>query len=77
MGLEWDAGREQIEKSREVIREAVKYCEDSEGDKPIPEEYFAEDGEIDEEHIRCSRCGLLECEDVRPCIEPLTNSLCC
>eukprot|EP00884_Botryococcus_braunii_P010779 jgi/Botrbrau1/19702/Bobra.0003s0063.1 len=53
----------QIEKSREVIREAVKYCEDSEGDRPIAHELFDNDGEIDEEHICCSRCGLLDCED--------------
>lgn len=55
----------QLEKSRENIREAVKFCEDSEGDKPIPQELFDEDGEIEEENICCSRCGLPDSEDVR------------
>lgn len=46
----------QVEKCKLAMREAVKECEESGGDRAIPEEHIDEDGEIDEKHIFCGRC---------------------
>ncbi|EFN50542.1 hypothetical protein CHLNCDRAFT_137229, partial [Chlorella variabilis] len=45
-----------ISKCREAIRECVRYCDEAEGDVPIPSELFDSDGELDLDHIFCSKC---------------------
>ena len=46
----------QIEKCKLNIREAVKECEASGGDRPILARHFDEDGEIDQKWIFCAKC---------------------
>lgn len=55
--------KEQITRCKEFIRECVKYCDEAEGDKSIPAELFDEDGELDLDHIFCSKCGGNESTD--------------
>ena len=43
-------------KCRGSIRDCVRQCEDSEGERPIPPELFDEDGELEEQFIFCCRC---------------------
>ncbi len=47
------------------MREAVKECEESGGDRAIPPEHIDEDGEIDEAHIFCGHCHDPESYEVR------------
>ena len=46
----------QIEKCKLNIREAVKECEASGGDRQILARHFDEDGEIDQKWIFCAKC---------------------
>lgn len=46
----------QIEKCKLGMREAVKECEESNGDRAIASEHIDELGEIDEKEIFCGRC---------------------
>ncbi len=46
----------QIEKCKLGMREAVKECEESNGDRAIAPEHIDEQGEIDEKEIFCGRC---------------------
>lgn len=46
----------QIEKCKLNIREAVKQCEASGGDRQILARHFDEDGEIDQKWIFCAKC---------------------
>ena len=55
----------QIEKCKLGMREAVKECEESGGDRAIPAEHIDEDGEIDEKYILCGRCNDPESYEVR------------
>lgn len=55
----------QIKRCKEVIRECVKVCDEAEGDVAIDKTLFDEDGELDMEHIFCSKCRGQECTDVR------------
>jgi hypothetical protein len=55
----------QIAKCREAIRECVRYCDEAEGDVPIPSELFDSDGELDLDHIFCSKCRGNESDEVR------------
>jgi hypothetical protein len=57
--------RVQIEKCKLGMREAVKECEESGGDRAIPAEHIDEDGEIDEKYIHCGRCHDPESYEVR------------
>lgn len=62
----------QIEKCKLSIREAVKECEESGGDKAIALQHFDEDGEIEERHIFCSKC--LEPESYEVCLRLIRQS---
>ena len=54
----------QVAKCRASIRECVRLCEESQGERPIPPELFDEDGELDEEFIFCCRCTQIEAPEV-------------
>ena len=58
----------QIEKCKWNIREAVKECEASGGDRQILARHFDEDGEIDQKWIFCANCSDQESYEVPfPC----------
>jgi hypothetical protein len=57
--------KEQINKCKDIIKECVRVCDEAEGDVPIDKTLFDEDGELDLEHIFCSKCRGQECDDVR------------
>lgn len=40
-----------------MIRECLRQCEEADGDAGIPADLFDSDGQIDNEHIRCSACS--------------------
>ena len=42
----------------------MRYCDEAEGDRPIPAELFDETGELDLDHIFCSKCKLNHASDV-------------
>lgn len=54
-----------MEKSKAIILECIRACEEAEGHKKIPDEAFDEDGELDESAIFCSKCDVYEDFDVR------------
>ncbi len=54
----------QIEKCKLGIREAVKECEISSGDRQILARHFDEDGEIDQKWIFCAKCCEAESYEV-------------
>lgn len=54
----------QVMKCKAIIREAVKFCEDAEGDKAIPSEHYDLDGELPERFIFCAKCLKGESEEV-------------
>ena len=54
----------QIEKCKLGIREAVKQCEMSSGDRQILARHFDEDGEIDQKWIFCAKCSDAESYEV-------------
>ena len=55
----------QIEKCRATIRDAVRYCEDGEGDVRIPAAAYDSDGELDAGAIFCAKCLSKDSTDVR------------
>lgn len=58
----------QIEKCKLSIRETVKECEISGGDRQILARHFDEDGEIDQKWIFCAKCTDRESYEV--CFPP-------
>ncbi len=62
----------QIEKCKLGIREAVKECEISSGDRQILARHFDEDGEIDQKWIFCAKCCEAESYEVscKPTLQP-------
>ena len=56
--------KEQIGRCKEVIRECVRVCDENEGAVPIPKELVDEEGELDLDHIFCSRCKGQDSDDV-------------
>jgi len=54
----------QIEKCKLSIREAVKECDKSSGDRQILARHFDEDGEIDQKWIFCAKCSDAESYEV-------------
>ena len=65
----------QIEKCKLSIRETVKECEISGGDRQILARHFDEDGEIDQKWIFCAKCADKESYEV--CIFPYGTRLPC
>ena len=55
----------QIEKCKATIRDAVRYCEDGEGDARIPAAAYDSDGELDASAIFCAKCHSSNSNDVR------------
>ena len=55
--------KEQILRCKESVRECVKVCDEVEGDKPISPDLYDSEGELDMEHIVCSKCGVNESTD--------------
>jgi hypothetical protein len=56
--------KEQIARCRESIRECVRVCDEAEGDEPIPAELYDSEGELDLDHIFCSKCRGNDSDDV-------------
>lgn len=54
----------QIEKCKLSIREAIKECDMSGGDRAILARHFDEDGEIDAKWIFCAKCADQESYEV-------------
>ena len=55
----------QIEECKGHIIEAVKYCDEAEGDQSIPEDAYDDAGELDAASIFCAKCLSYEAYDVR------------
>ena len=55
----------QIEKCKGHIIEAVRYCDEAEGDQPISEDAYDDAGELDASAIFCAKCRAFESYDVR------------
>ena len=49
-----------------ALRECLRVCDEAEGDATIPEALFDDDGELDEAHILCSKCGSRNCTEALP-----------
>jgi hypothetical protein len=54
-----------MEKCKATIRDAVRYCEDGEGDARIPAAAYDSDGELDASAIFCAKCHSSDSSDVR------------
>ena len=67
----------QVKKCRASIRDCVRLCEESEGERPIPPELFNEDGELDEEFIFCCRCTETDAPEVPLLLTYLHLHGCC
>ena len=67
----------QVNKCRASIRDCVRLCEESEGERPIPPELFDEDGELDEEFIFCCRCTETDAPEVCSLLTCLLLHGCC
>ena len=55
----------QIEKCKALLRATVKFCDEAEGDKAIPEDAFDEDGELEACDIFCAKCLSKDSHDAR------------
>lgn len=67
----------QIEKCRGIILDCIRLCDEAGGDRPIPQELFDDDGELDECHIFCARCTDYDTSDEACCQMPaLPASFC-
>lgn len=55
---------EEIEKARTAIRDLIKICEDTSGQRTIPPDAIDEEGEVDAWAIVCSVCDDYESYDV-------------
>jgi hypothetical protein len=60
---EIERAEQQVLRCQEAIREAVRFCEEAQGDRAIPKEAFDSDGEVDASDIFCGRCHEMESYD--------------
>lgn len=54
----------QVERSKLVIRDCIKYCEEAQGDRSIPADKYDADGELDAADIFCAKCIVFDSFEV-------------
>lgn len=52
---ELQRAEQQVQRSRDIIREALRFCDEAEAHRCIPEAQYDEEGELDNEAIFCAR----------------------
>ncbi len=52
---ELQRAEQQVQRSRDIIREALRFCDEAEAHKCIPEGQYDDEGELDNEAIFCAR----------------------
>lgn len=53
----------QVRSSVAILRDCLRVCDEAEGDRAIPAELFDADGELDQRHIFCAKCGRNDATD--------------
>jgi hypothetical protein len=61
---ELQRAEKQVQRSRDIIREALRFCDETEAHRCIPAAQYDEEGELDNEVIFCARwarCSAGQC----------------